>query len=120
MRNIENIEVHKNNGIKNMFENVQDYFDTKIDLIKLKAVEKVSESISSIASGLVIMVILTLFFILLNIGLALWIGEYLGKIYYGFLILSGFYGLVGLIFYLSRDKWLKSPIQNGIINKILN
>ena len=56
---------------------------------------------------------------MLNIGLALIIGEWLGVTYLGFLILAGFYALTGLVFYFNKNSWLKTPVNNRIIKKIL-
>lgn len=117
---MENIEEGRKHGIKSLFEDLQNYVDTRIELIKLQAIDKISGGISSVISMVVIIIILTMFFILLNIGLAIWIGNCLGAYYYGFLILSGFYGIVGLLFYLSRDKWVKHPVRDMLIKKFLN
>jgi hypothetical protein len=47
------------------------------------------------------------------------IGKWMGEIYYGFFVMAGFYALVGLIIYASRDRIIKTPLYNSIINKIL-
>jgi len=56
-----------------------------------------------------------MFFMILNIGIALWIGEMLGKSYYGFLILSGFYAILAIIVQIFSNRWIKKPIRNSII-----
>jgi hypothetical protein len=44
----------------------------------------------------------------------------LGKMFYGFFIVAGFYLLLGLLFYSMRNRWFKEPISNMIIQKILS
>ncbi len=106
--------------IESLFERTADYVETRMDLLKLKTVDKFSEAISSIVSGLALILFISFFVFLLNIGIALWIGDLLGKNYYGFLIVAGFYGLVGLIVYVFRRQWLKDPVSNLFIKKMLN
>lgn len=104
--------------IDELFSEAGDYIETKTELWKLKAVDKTSDIISSATSGIVIAVAVLFFFALLNIGIALWIGEAMGSSYSGFFIVAGFYALIALLIYLCRDTWLKTPISNTIIRKI--
>ena len=61
-----------------------------------------------------------LFFMLINIGIALLLGEWLGKPYYGFMALAAFYLVAGLIFSAFKDKWVKDPVTHAFIKKIYN
>lgn len=106
------------NHIDELFSEAGDYIETRTELWKLKIVDATSDIISSATSGIIITVAVLFFFALLNIGLALWIGNAIGNLYSGFFILAGFYALVALIVYLCRDKWLKIPLSNAIIRKI--
>jgi hypothetical protein len=47
------------------------------------------------------------------------IGNWLGRNYYGFFIMGGFYSIVALIIYARRGKWLRDPFSNMLIRKIL-
>jgi hypothetical protein len=108
------------NSVKSLFKTAEDYVEARIGLLKLKAVDKFSTLIASLGSAFFFAIIIFLFFFSFNIGLAFWIGNLLGKIYYGFFIVSGFYLLVGLFFYLFRHKLLKNPLKNMVIKKLLN
>lgn len=108
------------NHFESLFEKAGDYLETRLELWKLKATQKSSDVISSIASKLVLAGIMMLFFILFNIGIALVLGEWLGKPYYGFLLLAGFYLIAGLIFSSFKNKWVKDPVTQAIIKKIYN
>jgi len=55
----------------------------------------------------------------LNIGIALLIGDLVGKSYVGFLILAAFYAIVGLVIFFKRDKIFKTPVAKVIIGKFL-
>jgi hypothetical protein len=105
--------------IESLFANAGEYLENKTELWKLKIVDKTSEAVSSIVEKLIIVFIGIIFFILFNIALALLIGYWLGNSFYGFFILAAFYGIVGLIVHVSRDKMIKTPITNSIIEKFL-
>jgi hypothetical protein len=108
------------NILGSLFEKATDYIETNAELLKLKAVDKTADVVASIVSALVMLVFSLIVIVLLNIGVALWIGDLLGKAYYGFFIVAGFYIIVGLIFHFSRRKLLKEPLTDLIIKKFLN
>lgn len=101
-----------------LFEKVKEYINTTIELTKLKTIDKVSEVISALAVRMGIILLLSFFFLFINIGLACWIGELTGRIYVGFFIISGFYlllSIIGLLLY----KTLKRNLADTIIEQSL-
>jgi len=74
---------------------------------------------SNLVSWLIVLIFAVLFFLILNIGVALWLGELLGKSYYGFFIVAGFYALLALIFSIFRKQLIKNPVNNSIIEQVL-
>ena len=107
------------NAIGSLLENIGAYIDTRIELMKLKAIDKASKAISSIISVLLISIILIFSISILNIGLSIWIGTLLGGTAYGFFAVGGFYLLVGILLIAFKSKWLKVPLANIIIKSIL-
>jgi hypothetical protein len=87
-------------------------------LFKLKTALTTSAVVSELVGRIVILSIVTMVVMLLNIGLALWLGELLGKTYYGFLVLSAFYSLLAVLLYIFREKLMESPVSNAIIKKM--
>jgi hypothetical protein len=61
-----------------------------------------------------------MFLLFASIGLALCLGNYLGEIYFGFFIISFCYLLIAILLYIFQDEWIKLPVNNFIINKMLN
>ncbi len=111
-------EKHKN--IESIFESVETYSKTSIELVKLKTIDKVAEGTSSMIAWMPVIISLILFFIIANFGLALWVGAMLEMVYMGFFIVSGFYALVGIILFIFKDKWIKKPLYVSMINQMLN
>jgi len=105
--------------MESLLEKVEQYSITSIELIKLKAIDKIAEVVSNLVSRLAIAIIVALFTVIANIGLALWLGEITGKVYYGFFILAGFYALLGILMGIFRNQWIKTPVSNSIIRSSL-
>lgn len=106
-------------NIESLLNDTGKYIEAKTDLWKLKAADKLSENVSSLASQVIFLFIVSIVIVSLNVGLALMIGKWMGELYYGFFVMAGFYALIGLILYVARDKIIKTPLYNSIINKIL-
>lgn len=107
------------NLIESLIGNSKEYVDTRLNLLKLKAVDKSSDLVSSVLSFLPLILTFVIVFILLNIGIALLIGDLLGKAYLGFLILTALYIITGLVLYSQRNKMFKVPFANMLIRKFL-
>ncbi|WP_374439927.1 hypothetical protein [Epilithonimonas sp.] len=97
-----------------MIEILKDYVSKRVDLLKLQFTEKSSLSAGIISFLSILLIAFSFFIILLNFGIAFLIGESLGNMSYGFLIVSGFYFLVMLIVIS-----LKKRIVNAIANKVI-
>ncbi len=110
----------KPNAIGSLFESGNDYLETRIDLLKLKAVDKSSDIISSLVSGVVILVIIIFAVFILNIGLSIWLGNVMGEIWYGFFAVGGFYAVSATLLFIFKSKWLKAPLMDIFIKKMLN
>ena len=110
---------NQTSSIESLMDRVRSYADTRINLIKLKAIDKSSAIIAMIVSIIALILVAFIFFILLNIGIALLIGKWLGNSYYGFFIVAAFYAIAGIILMAFRNKWLKTPITNMMIKSLL-
>lgn len=105
--------------IEMLFERAEDYTRTTVELAKLNAVDKTADVMSSLLSRLAVSIVFAMFALLANIGLSLWIGELVGKLYYGFFIVSSFYLLIAIILYIFKNEWIKMPVNNFMIVKML-
>ncbi len=111
---------NKSTNVEELFQKLTDYAETRIDLFKLKTIDKVSGYMSSaITICLLAVLFLTLLFCI-TVGVALVIGEWTGEAYYGFFIVGGIYLILGLVFYSMRKKWLKVPISNRLIKELFD
>ena len=109
---------NQSSPVDSLIERVKIYVETRIDLLRLKAIDKSSSFLSLLVSMIVVILMSFIFIMLLSVGVALLLGEMLGKTYYGFFIVAGFYLLVGILLFAFLNKWLKTPIANSMIKNL--
>lgn len=107
------------NNIELLYERAKEYAEINVELIKMHAIDKAADIVSSIMSRLVLLVSFTMFLLFVNISLSLYLGDVLGETYWGFLVVSGIYLLITIIVSSSKDKIIKVPITNLVIAKLL-
>jgi hypothetical protein len=105
--------------IEDFVSKAGDLAETKVELWKLKAAGKISETVSSLISVIAIVILTGTAITILSFGIAFWIGSEMGNVSYGFFIVGGLYALAGLLLYVFRRKWIKTPLSNLIIDKII-
>ncbi|MDB5275513.1 MAG: hypothetical protein JWR61_468 [Ferruginibacter sp.] len=108
------------NSIGALFETAGDYVETRVDLLKLKTVDKSADIIASLTAGLIIAGVMIFGFVIVNLGLCIWLGSVLGQAWYGFFIVGGLYLLIGALIVAFKNKWIKEPVGDLIIKKLLN
>lgn len=105
--------------MESILERSAEYAKTTFELAKLKALDKTTDVVSSLFPNSIVFALIVIFIFFLNIGLALWFGDILGKIFYGFFVVAGFYGLLGIALHLLMHKWLKKVAGNFFIKQVL-
>lgn len=103
-----------------LLERAEDFTRTNLELIKLKTVDKISDGASSAILKIVAIFFFIFFFLMLSVGLSLWLGEVMGKAWYGFMAVAGLYGILFAVLFFAKHNWLKKIIGNSIIKSMLN
>jgi hypothetical protein len=98
----------------------EEYGKTSLELLKLKVVGKSAELVSTFISRVTIILIFAMFLGIATIGVSLWIGDLLGKAYYGFFCVAGFYAILGSVLQFLMNRTLKKRITDSIISQFLN
>jgi hypothetical protein len=104
--------------IEPLLQKAEEYGKTSLEILKLKALDKSATVTSSLISRLLFLVFFVFFFLILNIALSLWLGDMLGKSYYGFLIVALFYGIVAAALFFLHSS-VKGKVGNFIITQML-
>ena len=105
--------------LETLLERATDYGKTSFELLKLKALDKTTDVISSVVPYSVVLVLIASFMLFLNLGLALWLGEILGKMFYGFFVVAGFYAVTGIIIHFFMHKWFNKILSDYFIRRVL-
>ena len=97
---------------------IEAYVKTNLELVKLQAVDKTADITSKLISRTLFFISFSFFALFINIGLSFWLGEILGKDYYGFAIVAGFYLLLSIVLMMTHRSIIYK-IKNYFINQLL-
>ena len=106
-------------SLESFLDKTQSYTKTTLELSKLKGLNATTNVITMVVARLCVLMATLLFFVVISIGIALWLGELLGKLYYGFFIIGAAYLIIGFILYFFLHKWINRPFSNLIISQAL-
>ena len=106
-------------SIETLFEKAVKYSQTSMELIKLQAINQSSDFASFLSVRIVLSIVAFLFLMSTTIGLSLWIGDLLGKYYYGFFVIAGVYMIICILLYRFRNRWIKIPVKNILIKQFI-
>jgi hypothetical protein len=107
------------NLIDPLLEKAAAYSKTSFELLKLKALDKTADVSATLFSRTLAGLVISFFAFTLNIAIALWLGDLLGKTYYGFLIVAGCYAFAGIVL-LIIHPFIKARVNNSIIKQLFN
>jgi hypothetical protein len=105
--------------IESLLEKATEYAKTSFELVKLKALDKTSDVVSSLIPHSVVVSLIASFLLFLNLGIAFWLGEILGKTFYGFFVVAAFYVVAGIVIHFFMHKWIKKLVRNYFIKQVL-
>ena len=104
--------------IESVLERAAEYGKTSYELVKLKVLDKTADEVSSLIPNSFVFIIASTFILFFNLGIAFWLGEILGKVYFGFLVLAAFYFVVAIILNYFMHNWLKRVFYDYIIKQM--
>jgi hypothetical protein len=107
------------NLIESLFEKAEAYGKTSYELSKLRTLETSTTVVTTLIARLGVIIMISLFVLVLTIGVALLLGEWLGKSYYGFFIVAVFYLIAAIVLHFNLLKWIKKPVSDLIITQSL-
>lgn len=99
---------------------IKAYIQTEIELIKLLFAEKLSKILSNFLAIMVLIWLLLIGILFASLSLAFFIGERLGKMSTGFIIVSLIYLLLAVVIWYLRERIIRIPILNGILSQLFD
>ncbi len=106
-------------SIESLLESAADYGKTSYDLVKLKAIYKTSDVVSSLIPRGVVFIILMSFLFFINLGVAFWLSKIFGNLFYGFFVVAAFYGIIGIVVHFFMHDGIKKKISDYMVKQAL-
>ncbi|HSU29127.1 MAG TPA: phage holin family protein [Chitinophagaceae bacterium] len=106
------------NKAEELILTVKKYVNGKIEAVKVNTAEKISVVMAAILARIVSGVGFLLFVVFGGIALSIILGQWIGKPWAGFLIVAGFYLLMGIIVWKGRVKLIQLPVMNALIKQL--
>ena len=105
---------------EDLVDKIKEYVNTRIDSLKLSVAEKSSGIVANGVARIIVALFVLFFMALGSIALSLIIGIWIGKMWAGFLVVGGFYLLLGFIVWATRDKLIRVPVMNAMIQQMFS
>jgi hypothetical protein len=115
---METTEAEKVSTVNDVVSHAKDYVKTNVDLFALNVADKTSSFASGTAFYFVILSISIFFMFFMSVGAALGLASKVGGLSTAFFLVAGFYFLLGLLAWVMKDKWIKTPVANRIIKQL--
>jgi hypothetical protein len=104
--------------LQQLTEEVKEYVNVRISLVKLNVAETTSNIIANATAAIIAALIFLFFLFFASTGLALFLSAVIGNSYAGFLIVAGIYLVLGVVIWYTRGKLIRIPILNAIIRQM--
>jgi len=101
-----------------IIKHIKEYVNNSISLLKIELAEKISGIISNIIALFFVIIIFLLVLIFFSISLALLLGKITGENFWGFLIVSGLYFIIGILLWRGKERIIRIPIMNSILRQL--
>jgi hypothetical protein len=95
--------------IKNYGEALHDLVNLRINLIGLQISKRLADFATNLISAVLLAGLLALIIVMLSFAFVFWYGSSVGPYHHGFLIVSLFYILAGMMLFLFREKIIIDP-----------
>ncbi|MDP3435796.1 MAG: phage holin family protein [Bacteroidales bacterium] len=112
------MEEHRENSLDTLLIRTEDYLKTSFELFKLNTLKEILKVVSAVITRATVILFFFMFFLIASIAVAILIGDTLGELWYGFIIVAAFYGIIATIISLFLSNWFKNVVSNFIIKQI--
>jgi uncharacterized membrane protein len=96
--------------LESLFGRVESYNSTTHQLSRLRDLESITNVVPKLITRVCVGLVFIFFVLVLNIGIALWLGELLGKSYYGFFIVATIFLVIGVMLFFFLTRWIRKPV----------
>lgn len=105
-------------NFSSLTENIKDYVNLRIDLVKLVLTEKIAKLASAFLIAIIFFILAMFLLLFLSLAFVFWFGQVAGPAWVGALIVTAIYLLGGIFIYWQRHKLFINPLVTQL-TKIL-
>lgn len=111
------MEEKKEKNLEEIFSEVKDYIDNRIQYTKLSYVEKGSRLFADLITNTTVILCFVLAFLFGSVTLSLYLSEVFDSFTKGFGCVAAIYLLLSIIVFLTKDKFIERLLVNLFIKK---
>lgn len=104
--------------VEELAGHVKEYLNNRVTSVKLSAAEKSSKLLSQLIAFTIVFIVFIIFIIFAGIALAYFLSKLTGEYYWGFSIVSALFLLLVWITWKAKEKLIRLPIMNAILNQL--
>jgi len=97
----------------------EDYVKTSFELFKLNTLNEILKVVSAVIAKATLLLFFFMFLLIASVAVAILVGDALGEMWYGFIIVAAFYGIIASVISLFLNNWFKNVVSNFIIKQIV-
>lgn len=102
---------------QSLLEQLKDYSETRITLLKLETAKKVSGGVSMAVALFSVALLGFLAIFLMSVAAAWALGRWIDSMPLGFLIIGAVYALICVIIWKAKERILRLPVMNALIRE---
>lgn len=103
--------------IESLLEQFKEYANTRVAQIKFSIAQKIAKTIADLVATILAGLVFFAFLFFGSIAAAIAIGDWLGKLWLGFLLIAGIFGIIGIIILKAKNRILQIPLLNSLIKQ---
>lgn len=114
------MQENKEKDIEEIFSDVKEYVETRLEYTRLKVVEKSSKIFADIVTNATVIICFILAFLFGSFTLALFLSDIMGSYTMGFGCVALLYLALAILVFLTKDRYIEKGIVNFTIKNYFN
>ncbi|MFZ9388483.1 MAG: phage holin family protein [Chitinophagaceae bacterium] len=107
-------------NVESLVDQLRSYVNTRVAQTKLSVAEKASRLAAAMIAFVLAALVFFLFLVLLSMAVAIALGQWLGNMWLGYLIVAGLVLLLTGIIWLAKDRLIRIPLMNALLKSMFD
>lgn len=107
-------------NVESLVDQLRSYVNTRVAQTKLSVAEKASRLAATMIAFVLAALVFFLFLVLLSMAAAIALGQWIGNMWLGYLIVAGLVLLLTGIIWLAKDRLIRIPLMNALLKSMFD